>query len=340
MKYDHEIDYFSKFKDEKFDKIYSFTDDLESGATLSTCTATVFDSSNSDVTSDLIASTTVTATNITIGFQGGIEGETYQAKLAGVSSGSHVYIHYVTLEVFGSITLNTKLGDINSNSYVTLKEANDYIRNKYGHDSNWDTLSTEGKKRILIEATKDLGNFNFIKGKYYSGQALPFPMSDHAVITGNCGTPLTTNSFRHTSLYSSSYGKYPTNYWKYGTVHITSATPLRDTRNISLSNVANGSVTVSSNLSATPTTNTQFTIFEPLYQQVKDAQCEHGLFLVDNAGSDDLYTYKEVADEVQIGDVRVRFKSGNTQSGKMPISPKAKNLLTEWIKRMLVIGRR
>jgi hypothetical protein len=338
MKYTHDADYFYKMNTDKFKVIKVFTDDLSGTETLSSCTATVVDSSGSDVTTSVVATKEINATNVGITVKGGTVGETYQMTLAGVTTASNIYTHYITFEVFGTLTLNSKLGDSNANSYVGLKQANDYIRNKYGHDSKWDSLSVEGKKRVLIEATKNIDRFNYMESKYYDAQALEFPRDNHDVITGNCATPITTTSFRNTSLKSSTYNVYPTDYFKYGSVHIISGTPLNDVRLINNSHVTTGSITVSEAFTATPTTNTGFTIFLPLDKNVQDACCEQALFLIESGSIGDISSYKDVAKSVTIGDVSVTLKDGGVS--EVPISPITRKLLSPFIKRRLKIGRR
>lgn len=338
MEYEHDTSYFYKKAGEIFDVTQKFVNDLGSGETLSSATATVIDSSGVDRTTSLINSVSNSATNVTVSVKNGVAGETYQIKIAGVSSVYEIFTYYITCEVFGEIGLNTVLGDSKANSYVTVKEANDYIRNKYGHPNKWDAVSIEGKKRLLIEATKIIDRYNFIKPKYYDSQSLSFPLSTHEIITGNCATPITITSFKNVNLKSSTYGKYPTSYWKTGAVHITSGTPIYDTRVIASSNVVTGSITTTDSFSATPTTNSSFIVFAPLFKEVKDAQCEQALFLIDSPGGDTIQNYTNAgAKEVEIGDVRVVF--GSEGALKTNISPIAKKLLSRWLRTAFRIGR-
>jgi hypothetical protein len=230
-----------------------------------------------------------------------------------------------------------KLGDSNQDSYVNASQADIYFGKRVESDE-WDALTTIDKEETLKQATKDIDRFNFIGEKYYDSQVLAFPRQDHDTITGNCGTPITKTSFRNTSLYSDTYNKYPTNYFKYGTVHITSATPLNNIRVIESSNALNGSITASA-FSATPTTNTKFIVFVPIHKDIQDAQCEQALFILKNAGSvDDISSYRNLgARSVSIGDVSITFDNSNEIR---VVSPVAKKLISRFIKRRLIIGRR
>jgi len=141
---------------------YDFTNDLSTGETLDSCTATITDNAGNDVTSSMLSGKSVSTPDVTFTIQKGTPDSTYQIKLAGVSSAGSIYVHYITCEVFGTLSIVTKIGDSTSNSYVTLEEANDYIRNKYGHANKWDILTDEGKKRLLIESTREMSAFNFL----------------------------------------------------------------------------------------------------------------------------------------------------------------------------------
>ena len=71
---------------------------------------------------------------------------------------------------------------------------------------------------------------------------------------------------------------------------------------------------------------------------IKAAQCEEALFLLQNADMEDLLGYREMgADYIKIGDVSVSF--GTSTHSKLVISPKAKKLISRWIRKRLRVGR-
>ena len=341
MKFDPTVDWCYKYPQELFQIEFSFSSDLATSETLSSCTASIYDSENeTDYTSAMISSVSTSSPKCFFTVGSGSSGKTYQVKLAGVTSDSHTLIHYVALDVFDSVTINTKIGDANANSYVTIKEANDIIRNKYGHKSIWDTLSLEGKKRVMIEATDNFELYNYIGEKYYDSQRLQFPRDDNETVDGDCATPFSINSFAHADLYDSTYNEIPANYWKYGTCHITLGSPLRNVRNIASSNVADGVVTMDEDFTATPNANTDFIIFAPFDKEIKDAQCAEILNILRNTDSDTLADYQNAgAKEVEIGDVKVKFGQSGTATQKVGISPEAKRLLSRWIKRHVKVLR-
>lgn len=338
MKMSHQVDYFSKFPNEKFGIEYDFSNDLDTGEQLSSCTATITDSASNDLTSSMISAKSVTATECNFTISKGIADTNYQIKLAGVSDSANVFVHYITCEVFGTITINTKIGDSDTNSYVTLAEANDYLRNKRGHGNIWDTLTEEGKKRILIEAAEEIDAFNYNGEPYYPMQRLSFPRDDHEIVTGDCATPYTNTSFRNSDLYTTTYGDMADDYWKYGTVHITAGTASNDVRNISQSSNTNGSITVETAFSATVAASSDFIVFAPMYKEVKNAQCEQALYIVENSNIETLQNYKALnVEEIRLGDARVRFRRGGMS--KMSISSLAKKLLSRWIRHSVRVGR-
>lgn len=341
MKFNHDSDYFYKQVESSFDVEWDFTLDLSTGDTLASCTVTITDSNGDDQTVAMISNKTVATPDVTFTVSAGSANETYQIKIVGTSANSKIYTHYIVCEVFGDLTLNSKLGAPNADSYVVLKEANSYIRNKYGHTNKWDTLDVNGKKRVLIQACKDLNRFNFINPPYYDNQALAFPDDDHKTISGDCATPVTINSFKSTKFTSDTYGGRKSNvdYWKYGAVHMTTATPINDVRVIDTSNITTDVITTLSDFSATPTVNTNFKAFEPLDLDIKHAQIEQVLYILGNAGEETLYNYRTAgADEVSIGDVRVRFGKG-ASAIKTPISPVARKMLSKYIRKYKRVGR-
>jgi len=336
----HENEYVWKYVDEKKSETYSFSNILLSGDTLASATLTCVDSDGTD-SSSMVASPIVVSPSVSFIVKDGTADTTYQIKIEGKTSSGYTLVRYITLDVFNTITLNTQLGSPDANSYVTLQEANKYIRNKRSHSDTWDSLSIEGKKRLLIQACQDMNKFNFINEPYYDKQSLPFPNSQHSTETGAVATPLSNTTIKNSDLSSDTYGsnKSVNNYWKYGTLHIISATPLNDIRNVATSSYLNSVVHLGSPLSATPTTNTSFRIFVPLAENIKQAQMEQSLFILSVGDSSTIESYKNngVA-QVRIGDVDVRF-SGGASLYKNTISPIAYKLMSKYINKNLRIGR-
>lgn len=236
------------------------------------------------------------------------------------------------------MSLNSKLADPAQNSYCTATQANEYFQTKVD-SSSWDALSTTAsKENVLIEAARVLEFFNYNEEKYYDTQGLSFPLSTHEVVTGNCATPAVINSFTHTNLYSTTYNEYPANYWKYGSVHIVAGTPLNDVRLITTSNETTGSIVVTENFSTTCNATTEFIVFAPIQDEIRFAQCEQALYLLDTNTLKQAKLYSDIgAKYIRLGDAAVSYHEN--VMGKMLISPIAKRLLSAFINKNLKVGR-
>jgi len=335
MKFDSTVSYFYKYAGEDFQVEYDFDNDLASGDSVSSCTASIYDIDDTNKTASFIESVTQSGTKAYFDIKSGqTAGDTYSIKLAAVSANGHTIIHRINCEVVEGVTINAKLADPDQNSYGILEEANDYIRNKYGHENTWDTLSPQGKNRILIEAANDMEIFNYNGDKYYDMQALSFPRDDHEVVTGNCTATITAKSFKHANLKPSSYGDVGKNYWKYGSCHLDD---YDETGFIASSNVA-GHVQMTANFTASIGSGTSFVVFAPVDRNIRYAQYEQALFITENQNIDSVNTYKNLgAEEVRIGDVRVVFREGATS--KIPVSSSAKKLLSRYIRKVYRLGR-
>lgn len=237
------------------------------------------------------------------------------------------------------MALNTKLGDPNQDSYVTVDQANTYFLSRVD-TAEWDSIDTVAtKEAVLREATRYLEWFNYNKGKYYESQSLSFPLSDHEVITGNCATPATLNSFRNDSLRSDTYAAIPGNYFKYGSVHITNGTPLYDIRLVATSNVVTGSIVTFEDFSATCTATTEFILFAPIYEAVKQAQLEQAIYLLQTQTSmKEIRLFADMGVKyAKIGDAAVSYHE--KMSGRIFMSPIAKRLLSSFITKNFVVKR-
>ena len=338
MRFDHSGGSFGKYIDDSFTVEYDFTNDLNGDTLAASSNAAIYNSSDVNKTASMISLKSVVSPSLYFDVSDGTT-DIYSIKLLGRSAAGKTYTKYLNCEVYGDITLNSKLGDPNANSYCSLTQANEYIQNKYGHSTVWDDLTVEGKKRVLIQAAKDINTMNFKEDKYYDAQALEFPRDDHDVITGNCATPFTINSFTNSNLYSAIYMEYPDDYWKNGSCHITEGTPLNDIRIISTSSGTDGKVTMSVDFTATPTADTKFTIFSPIDKNILAAQCEQALNIVTSSSMSELDVYKnKSAKEVRIGDVMVQFSSSDSRRFSV-VSKESKKLLSSYLEYNYKVSR-
>lgn len=222
-----------------------------------------------------------------------------------------------------------------TNSYVTLAEANTYFGNRYD-TSNWDGLSTDNKEALLVQAARDIDLGNFTGNKYYDSQSMQFPRDDHETVDGNCASGSLTK-FKHTDLKSDTYGEIPSNYWKYGSVHFTSATLENEIYSIASSDV-NGFVYA--DYSATPTSTTKFIVFAPVDSLIKSAQCEQAHYILEHG----LESYAEMRalglEQLAIGDVSVRPRGRGDRMGTTPVMClRAKKLMSRYFRKGVRIGR-
>lgn len=224
-----------------------------------------------------------------------------------------------------------------SNSYVTISEADAYFDVRYG-TSNWFALSRRDKEALLVQSTKDIDFGNYYGNKYYDAQALQFPRDDHETVEGKCASP-GANRFKHANLKSETYMEIPPNYWKYGTVHFTSATLENQKVVVGTSNAASGFV--HGPFSAAPTANTSFIIFAPVDRNIKAAVCEQAHSVLEHG----LESYAEMRalgiHEVTVGDVTVRPRS---YLDRPPVPTnvmclKAKKLMSRYMRKGLKIAR-
>lgn len=243
------------------------------------------------------------------------------------------------MAILSPSSLNSKLGDTAANSYVTASEANVYFVYRQ-NITNWTSKNASQREQVLIQAAREIDMFSFIDDKYYENQSMQFPRNTHSVITGDVATPITSVSFKNTGFTSDTHGapKSTTNYWKYGSIHITAATPLRETRDIDANNITTDIVTVATAFSSDPTVNSDFIAFEPLYKEIKDAQCEQALYIIDVGDSSSMTKYKNLgANYVKIGDTAVGFV--DMKIGKLSMSSISRKLLSRWIKRSRTVLR-
>ena len=341
MKLDYSASYVKKNADEILEKSYSFSTKFLSGDVASACTITALDADGADKSASVVRDISVSGAIVSYTLFDGSAGETYYLTLDCEATSGNLYSTDMVLEVYDNIVLNTKLGDVDANSFVTLKEADNYIKNIRGHTDVWDSMSMEGKKRSLIQATRAISKLHFINGPYYTNQALPFPDSRHDLVTGKCATPFSTTFFRNSNLYTTTYGEdmYNNDFFKYGTVHVTTGTPVREVRNITTSCATNGQVVVSPAFSDAVNARTGFSIFYPVDKRIKYAQIEQAVNILESDGAGTLSAYRnQGAKAVEIGDTKVTFQSGATTKTNKVCST-SKGLLSEWLNRSMKVLR-
>lgn len=344
MIFDHQFGNMSIYEGSTVEVGFDITNDIASGDSASSVNVIAKDDEENDVTSTIIQSSSVSG-NIAYAIITSITANrTYEIEFEITTANTRLLTRRVTVDAVGGVPYNPKLGDSNANTYVTLREANEYIKNSFYHPDQWDNLTLEGRKRVLIQAAKDIDSFNYRDKPYYDSQALAFPRSDHETYSGTASiNTATTGTLRGTNLYSSTYNKVPDNYFKNGTVHIKEGNNSRQVRMIS-SSVASeaggyGDVVVSSPFSSNVVASDQYLVFKPIYQEVKDAQCEQAMHII----AKEFYKYADYTHAgigyIRTGDLGISFKDPPKGVPDSKICVKSRRLLGRFMRKTLTMGR-
>lgn len=238
------------------------------------------------------------------------------------------------------MSLNTKLGDINCDSYVATAYANSYFGNR-PNSSSWTNIASPGaKEHALRQACIEIDLNNFTGDRYYDIQRRQFPRDDHETYTGACASP-TKTQFKGSNLWSSTYNLLPTNYFKNGTVHITYGTCVGDTRVIASSDGTNGMVTVTESFTATLDTTSNYLVFAPLDNDICRSQCEQALYGLDSSLQKYIEFKNQGIGSVMMGDVSVNFQryGSDTNTILSPLGFFAKTFLGRFLRRGGKIAR-
>lgn len=344
MIYEHSFGNLTKHTDGAVTVAFDFLNDLATGETVAGSDVDATDEDGNDVTSTIINATSETSPKVYVTLTSGTADRSYELKIAAITSAGHVITRFVMLDVIGDVSFNTKLGDSSANTYVTLREANEYIKSSFYHPDQWDNLTLEGRRRVLIQATKDIDTFNYRDKPYYDSQSLAFPRSDHETHAGTASiNTATTGKLRALNLYSSTYNDIPDDYFKNGTVHIKAGNNFRQVRHIS-SSVASkdggyGELTLSSPFSSNVVASDQFVVFKPIYQEIRDAQCEQAIYII----AEEFYKYADYVHAgigyIRTGDFGVSLKDPSRGVPTSKVCVKARRLLGRFMRKSIKIGR-
>ena len=73
------------------------------------------------------------------------------------------------------MTIISSWGGPDSNSYISISQANSFIKTAIFDDSAWDGLSATQKGAALIQASRDIDTRQYIGTRYFFEQRLEFP---------------------------------------------------------------------------------------------------------------------------------------------------------------------
>jgi hypothetical protein len=344
MIFDHQFANMPVYAGSTVEVGFDITNDIASTDSASSVVVVVKDDEGTTVTTTVVSATGVSGNIAYAIIHSLTANRTYELEFEITTAAARVLTRFVTIDATGGVPYNPKLGDSEANTYVTLREANEYIKNSFYHPDQWDNLTLEGRKRVLIQAAKDIDAFNYRDKPYYDSQALAFPRSDHETYTGTASiNTATTGTLRALNLYSSSYNEIPDNYFKTGTVHIKAGNNYRQVRVISSSTASKaggfGEVTLSSPFDSNVVASDQYIVFKPIYQEIKDAQCEQAIYII----AEEFYKYADYVHAgigyVRTGDLGISFKDPQKGVPDSKVCVKSRRLLGRFMRKTLMIGR-
>lgn len=73
------------------------------------------------------------------------------------------------------MAIDTTVGGVNSNSFITLVEADDYHADRHHNATGWDDLSDAVKSSLIVWSTRILNRLQWDGSRYTYQQALAFP---------------------------------------------------------------------------------------------------------------------------------------------------------------------
>ena len=206
-----------------------------------------------------------------------------------------------------------------ADSYTTLAEANDYFTSFYYGPNSWANASNANKELALRQATRIIDRCRFFHEKYDGEhQRLEFPRSDEENWNGKAFSGSITTLIDTNLISTSNSELYPDDYWNGGCLYITSGTNKFEKRLISDFDRATGKITVSSAFTSAIDNTCEYTIVKKIPQEIKDAQCEIALWLLDGKNkSGRAQLQAEGIKSYSIGDLSETFDVGG-QSIAMP----------------------
>lgn len=227
-------------------------------------------------------------------------------------------------------TLNADPTSRAANSYVTLAMANSYFDDRITSD-NWTAATDDNKKRALIEAAKRIDTYRFHGTKVYYRQIMQWPRYPYSrVVSGVADAGSTNTLLIDTDLANSDL--YENLDWQYAGLRIINGTNQNEARLISSFNVSTGTLTVdtigSTVFSAALDTSSEYQLIEQIPKEVRDAQCELALWLIDQGESRNTQVDPNVKGEL-IGDYSVEYREGVGIDVIMPDF--VRNMLDEYI---------
>jgi len=216
-----------------------------------------------------------------------------------------------------------------ADSYGTLEEADAHFENR-GDVSDWDDATDDLKEAVLKYATDQIESMRFRYGKvvacpmyYRREQELKFPQN---VDPSRTVTPseVGSNYFKSTSL--ADLSTMPDDYWNNGCAIVTDGVGKGETYLITDFDYLTGKVTIDGSWTTTPNTSSSIMIVYRVLDNVKKAQFEQALYLIQGGGERQKLQAEGVV-EFKLDELWEKYRDGNFNAGRMPICSTAKGYL-------------
>jgi len=205
----------------------------------------------------------------------GLSSSWYKAIFRNSYSGQETSLS-LALPVRAEVNLIAIPGDPNSNSFITLAQAEEEI-DQILDNEDWLNADMKDRARALIEATDRINNFPFKDNPVHYNQKLKLPNYGEATFSGNV-TSGTTTSIVCSSL--ADQDAYYPDYWKYGGVRITEGTAKYSNSLVLAFDRETGTLTLENALSATPDTTSQFILTFRIPDEIRRAVAKLALWLI------------------------------------------------------------
>lgn len=227
-------------------------------------------------------------------------------------------------------TINAYLTNKDANSYVTLAYANQYFSDRI-NSTSWTGASTDEKTQALLEATKRLEAFRYHGDKMHVKQRLEWPRAPYSRLISGNATSGSTTTIADTSLADDD--SYENDEFIDWGVRIIDGTNKHETRLVTDFDVSSGTITVDAAFTSSTDTTTDFWLIEEIPKDIRDAQCELALWVIEQGTARNNEVDPNVQSE-RIGDYAVTYRD-NLTTELVPTF--VRNMVDEYISKIGVM---
>ena len=127
MIFDHQFGNISIYAGSTVELGFDVTNDIASGDSASSVVVVAKDDESTNVTATIVQSSSVSGNIAYVVIISLTANRTYEVELEITTANSRVLTRLITIDAVGDVIYNPKMGDSGANTYVTLREANEYI---------------------------------------------------------------------------------------------------------------------------------------------------------------------------------------------------------------------